>query len=263
MREKINRKFVNNVPDLLSLGKITKKVIKTLKLITDNININIVGIPKNSVIILLSIAVLYDGIAYASNVPKIQEAAMKQQTKKMKEAIQFATHAHQGAVRKGTGIPYIVHPIETMELVASMTDDEDVIVAAVLHDVVEDTACTLDEIQQHFGKRVASLVSLESEDKREGQNKTATWKIRKQEALEREKTAPREAKMIMLADKVSNMRSSLQDFRKEGDHIWAKFNMKDKKEQEWYYRSVADVLVELKDETIYQEYLEMLEEVFG
>ena len=180
----------------------------------------------------------------------------------VEEAISLAAEAHYGSWRKGNAIPYIAHPMETMLIVADMTKDEEVIAAAALHDVVEDTPVTLERIREQFGERVADLVGIESENKREGIPKVETWKIRKEENLLREFQAPREAKMIMLADKVSNMRATLADFRREGTAIWDKFNMKDEAQQAWYYKSVAKVLEDLSDLPVYEEYVQMLEEVF-
>ena len=177
-------------------------------------------------------------------------------------AIRYAADAHKGTYRKGSGLPYIVHPMEVMMLCRQMTDDSDVIAAAALHDVVEDTPLTIKDIEDDFGTRIAALVGLESENKREELPKEETWKIRKQENLERERTAPVEAKMIMLADKISNMRATVADYRLRGDDIWDKFNMKDPVEQEWYYRSVAEVLSELSGTPQYDEYLSLLDEVF-
>ena len=179
----------------------------------------------------------------------------------IERAVRFAANAHAGDIRKGTKLPYISHPVETMMLVARELNDNEVIAAAVLHDVVEDTPVTLQQIQRVFGERVAELVSMETENKREDQPKEATWKIRKQENLEREKDASMEAKLIMLADKVSNLRSTLRDMEQNGPDVWTKFNMSDPKEQEWYYRSVAEVLVELSDRPLYQEYLSLLKRI--
>ena len=90
------------------------------------------------------------------------------------KAIAFATKAHEGQYRKGTMRPYIVHPVEVSDIVASMTKDEDVISAAVLHDTVEDCKdVTVEILEKEFGSRVASIVAQESEDK------TKTWKERK------------------------------------------------------------------------------------
>ena len=148
-------------------------------------------------------------------------------------------------------------------LVASMTSDNEVIAAAALHDVVEDTPITIAQIEQDFGAAIASYVAHESENKREDRPKSETWKIRKQEQLEKTRHASRLVKCIMLADKLSNMRASLRDFKKDGRQIWNKFNMKDEREQYWYYHEVADVVKELEDTACYQEYISILQEVFG
>ena len=186
------------------------------------------------------------------------------ETKRLVEekAIRYAADAHKGTFRKGSGLPYIVHPMQVMMICKNLCDDPEVIAAAALHDVVEDTPRTLKDLEDVFGTRIAALVGMESENKREELPKGDTWKIRKQENLEREKNAPIEAKMIMLADKISNMRATVADFKNGGSNIWDKFNMKDPKEQEWYYRSVAQVLSELSDTPEYREYVSMLDVVF-
>ena len=84
-------------------------------------------------------------------------------------AIIFATKAHSGTTRKGTNVPYIVHPIEAAAIVSAMTDDEEVIAAAVLHDVLEDTEATREDLLARFGRRITNLVENESEDKRKNQ----------------------------------------------------------------------------------------------
>lgn len=104
-------------------------------------------------------------------------------------------------MRKGTKRPYIVHPIEVSEIVSEMTDDEEVICAAVLHDTIEDCrGITKDVLKLRFGNRVAQLVAQESEDK------SLSWKERKSATIARLKDAPREVQIIGLADKLSNMR---------------------------------------------------------
>lgn len=199
---------------------------------------------------------------YAGEFPEYLEEGNKEQAV-VERAIRYAAEAHHGSFRKGNHLPYIIHPMECMMLTAKMTDDVDVIAAAALHDVVEDTPRSLMDLEQEFGSRIAGLVAMESEDKRAGQDKGTTWKIRKQENLSREKNASIEAKMIMLADKVSNMRATYRDYQVSGSDIWAKFNMKDPAEQEWYYRSVAEVLSDLSEYELYSEYLRILDEVFA
>ena len=180
------------------------------------------------------------------------------------KAILFATKAHSGSFRKGTRTPYIVHPMEASVIVAAMTDDKNVLAAAVLHDVVEDTDCTIDDIEKEFGKGVTRLVSAESEDKRENLPSEATWKIRKQETLGHLKNkATKEEKMITLGDKLSNIRAIYRDYSEIGDELWNRFNQKDKSEHAWYYKSIAELLSDLSDTHAYKEYVELVNKVFG
>lgn len=82
------------------------------------------------------------------------------------QAARFALHAHEGQIRKTKPIPFILHPMEVAQIASTMTDDLDVLAAAVLHDVVEDTDCTADDILENFGERIAYLVAMETENKR-------------------------------------------------------------------------------------------------
>lgn len=88
-------------------------------------------------------------------------------------AAKFAEQAHKGAHRKGTRIPYIVHPLETALIASMLTNDEEILAAALLHDTIEDTDVTYEDLKQEFGTRVADLVAAESEDK------SKTWIERK------------------------------------------------------------------------------------
>ena len=101
----------------------------------------------------------------------------------IKRAAEFAAKAHEGVVRKGSHLPYIVHPIEVAMMVSVMTDDVEVIAAAYLHDVIEDANVTYEKLEEVFGRRVADLVQTESEDK------SRTWKERKQATIDRLKDA--------------------------------------------------------------------------
>lgn len=171
------------------------------------------------------------------------------------QAIIFATKAHSGATRKGTRVPYIVHPIEAAAIVSAMTDDEEVIAAAVLHDVLEDTDATWEELEEQFGRRIADLVSDESENKRKDLPAAETWKVRKQETVTfLETSASLDAKMLALADKLSNLRSIYRDVYIIGDKVWERFNQKDKKMHGWMYRAIAEALRELSDHPTWQEY---------
>ena len=178
-------------------------------------------------------------------------------------AIIFATKAHSGMVRKFSPAPYILHPLEAMTIAGTMTDDAEILAAAVLHDTVEDTPVTLQEIEENFGSRVAELVSSETEDKREDKPPYETWQIRKEESIaflrERGDIA---VKILWLSDKLSNMRSFYRSYLKRGDDIWNDFNQKDKNKQHWYYRTIADLMPELKEYPAWQEYNILIKRVF-
>ena len=99
------------------------------------------------------------------------------------EAIIFAAKAHDGMRRRKSDSPYVLHPLEAAVIVGTMTDDQHVIAAAVLHDVVEDAGIAMDEVEQRFGVRVRQLVESETENKREDLPPEETWRIRKEESL--------------------------------------------------------------------------------
>ena len=182
---------------------------------------------------------------------------------KIERAIRFAVSAHAGTKRKGKERPYILHPVEVMSIVAGMTEDEDVIAAAVLHDTVEDTSVTAAAIEREFGPRVRDLVMAESEDKMKELPAEASWKLRKQATIDHLRTLNRDAKLICLGDKLSNIREMNRDHAAIGDKIWERFNQKDKREHNWYYRSICDVLEEeFGDAPEIREYRALLKTVF-
>jgi len=183
--------------------------------------------------------------------------------KLLDQAIIFATNAHSGAFRKNSKLPYIVHPLETVAIVSSMTDDIEILAAAVLHDVIEDTPATKEQLFEKFGERVTSLVCAESEEKQNDKPREDTWKQRKQETLDALKTESDIAvKMIILGDKLSNVRSMYAEYGKIGDQLWERFNQKDKKEHAWYYNGIANAVRELSDFTAWREYTSLLDKIF-
>ena len=175
------------------------------------------------------------------------------------DAIEFATKAHEGQFRKGTRRPYIVHPIEVADIVSAMTNDEEVICAAVLHDTIEDCrGITKDVLKLRFGSRVADIVVQESEDK------SRTWEERKGATINRLKDAPVEVQMIGLADKLSNMRDIDRDYPGAGDALWSRFRMQSKEALAWYYKSIRDVLEKpFKGVPAYEEYCRLVDKNFG
>ena len=179
------------------------------------------------------------------------------------EAIAFAVKAHDGMRRKKSEVPYILHPMEAAVIVGTMTADQDVIAAAVLHDVAEDAGITIEEIEERFGKRVRKLVESETEDKRADLPPAATWRIRKEESLAVLKNTDDIAVlMVWLGDKLANMRAIYRDFKVEGEAMWQRFNQKDVAEQAWYYRSIVTLTERLSDTSAWIEYKTLTDLVF-
>ena len=180
------------------------------------------------------------------------------------EAIAFAVKAHDGMRRKKSDAPYILHPMEAAVIVGTMTDDQNLIAAAALHDVVEDAGITIEEIEEKFGLRVRELVASETEDKRADLPPSDTWRIRKEESLEVLKNTDDIAVLIVwLGDKLANMRSIYRDFKVEGTRMWQRFNQKDAGEQAWYYRSIVKLTERVSDTAAWIEYKTLTELVFG
>ena len=122
-------------------------------------------------------------------------------------AIIFAVKAHSGTERRGKGFPYIVHPMEAVEIVSTITPDQELLAAAALHDVVEDTDITVEQIKEEFGLRIAALVAAESDQTASAIPAEETWHARKLAALQRLRDAPLDVKIVTMGDKLSNMRS--------------------------------------------------------
>ena len=180
------------------------------------------------------------------------------------EAIVFAVKAHDGMRRKKSEAPYILHPMEAAVIVGTMSDDQNLIAAAALHDVVEDAGIRIEEVEEKFGKRVRELVGSETEDKRADLPPADTWRIRKEESLAVLKsTNDLGVLMVWLGDKLANMRAIYRDFKVEGNAMWQRFNQKDENEQAWYYRSIAKLTERLSETSAWLEYKTLTELVFG
>ena len=180
------------------------------------------------------------------------------------EAIAFAVKAHDGMRRKKNESPYILHPMEAAVIVGTMSNDQNLIAAAALHDVVEDAGISIEEIEEKFGKRVRELVESETEDKRADLPPSDTWRIRKEESLGVLKNTDDIAVlMVWLGDKLANMRSIYRDWKIEGDAMWHRFNQKDVNQQAWYYRSIIDLTERLSNTSAWLEYKTLTELVFG
>ena len=189
------------------------------------------------------------------------------ETDLLDRAIIFAVQAHHNTERRGKGFPYIVHPMEAVEIVASITSDQELLAAAALHDTIEDTDVTVEDIRREFGDRVAELVHSESDQINgelfNGENEEETWHDRKQAAIDRLAAASHDAKIVAMGDKLSNMRAIWRDYQVKGDELWKIFHVKDKASHEWHYRGLAASLSELSDTFAYKEFVTLINDVFG
>jgi (p)ppGpp synthase/HD superfamily hydrolase len=153
------------------------------------------------------------------------------------DAIEFAARAHREQFRKGTRIPYIIHPMGVAGILIEYGCAEELVVAGILHDTVEDTAITLADIRKAFGGKVADLVESASEP-----DKADTWENRKRHTIEYLKTAPPDLLILSCADKLDNIRSIRKDYESFGEAVWDRFR-RARESQRWYYRSLADVFM--------------------
>ena len=173
------------------------------------------------------------------------------------KAAQFAIEAHKGTERRGKGSPYIIHPMEAATIVANITNDPEMLAAAILHDTVEDTDVTIEQIEEQFGPRVARLVNTDTAMKGD------SWRARREVQIERFRQSDLDSQIVALGDKLSNLRAIALDYKVLGDTLWSRFHAPEgKKDIEWYYSSIADALVHLADTAPYQEFLSLLEETF-
>lgn len=186
-------------------------------------------------------------------------------------AAKYAIDAHANVYRKGKQIPYILHPMEAAMITSTMTENQEVLAAAVLHDVVEDTSVTVEDIRKEFGDRVARIVEHESillhdEDSLSPDDlekkKNCTWRSRKEQSIRRVEEGDMDSKMVAMGDKLSNLRAINRDYEKLGEKFWERFRTKDPKDHEWYYRSMGAALKDLADTAAYAEYMYLLHKTF-
>lgn len=180
------------------------------------------------------------------------------------KAMHFAIDAHANTERRGKGFPYSVHLMEAVEIAATITSDQEILAAAALHDTIEDTDVTLEQLRSEFGDRVAALVEAESDKFANGFSEQDSWMIRKKAAIVRLANAPYDAKIVAMGDKLSNMRAIARDFEKVGDDLWSIFHAPNgKTDIEWRYRCLADALFDLSGSRAYREFVVLLEKTFG
>ncbi|MBS3068038.1 bifunctional (p)ppGpp synthetase/guanosine-3',5'-bis(diphosphate) 3'-pyrophosphohydrolase [Candidatus Micrarchaeota archaeon] len=187
---------------------------------------------------------------------------------KITSAFELAYKAHKKQKRKGTNIPYIVHPMEVAIILMKNNASEELIAAGLLHDVVEDTDVELSEIERKFGKKIALLVRGATEPEKLTKKKInakKSWKQRKLHTIEFIRNANREMKMLSCGDKLSNIRSSLYEYDLIGDELWKRFNAS-KEQQMWYYYSMLKSFSSgssIVDLQMYKDFKKCVEQLFG
>ena len=160
-------------------------------------------------------------------------------SQRFEEAVIFSLHLHTDQKRKGSGIPYAAHLLAVTSLVIVDGGDEDLAIAAMLHDAVEDQGGleTLSKIRRIFGDRVAVIVDGCSDSY---SIPKIPWRQRKERYLEHLLTANSDVLRVSLADKLHNSRTILRDLRVHGEKTWARFNG-GKEGSLWYYRKLVDI----------------------
>lgn len=176
------------------------------------------------------------------------------------DAVEYAARAHRDHFRKGTRIPYIAHLISVAKILTEYDCTEEVIVAGLLHDTVEDTSITLEDIRRSFGEKVARLVEAASEP-----DKFDTWENRKRHTIEYLKTAPMDVLLLSCADKLDNIRSIKEDYERFGESVWKRFR-RAKDSQKWYYSALADIFVNRTEgepgATLFRQFYYEVQQVF-
>jgi (p)ppGpp synthase/HD superfamily hydrolase len=185
-------------------------------------------------------------------------------TDRFDRALIYATHVHGGQIRKGTSTPYIAHLLAVAATVLEYGGDEDIAIAALLHDSVEDQGgkARLEDVRNRFGQRVARIVEACSDslaDTGRGERK-AHWQERKEAYLAHLREADEDILRVSLADKVHNARAILRDLRKSdvGDKVWARFSQP-KDRTLWYYRSLANTFRKMLPGQLSNELHEIVE----
>ncbi|MCZ0702701.1 (p)ppGpp synthase/HD superfamily hydrolase [Natronobacillus azotifigens] len=158
-------------------------------------------------------------------------------TGNLMRAITYATNKHDGQKRKVDKTPYIAHPYRVAMLLKEYQCSEHVVIAGLLHDIVEDTDGTIGGITNLFGKEVRDLIEFVTE-----LDKKTDWEERKEHSIEKIKNAPMDAKLVTCADKIDNLQSMLDSEMIYGNSMWRSFE-RGKKDQQWYYQKMYESVV--------------------
>ncbi|WP_042349453.1 HD domain-containing protein [Bacillus massiliigorillae] len=168
----------------------------------------------------------------------------------------FATLKHGAQTRKNSKEPYVEHPKRVAQTLKEAGFRDEVIAAGLLHDVVEDTPVTIEDIKEKFGEDVAEIVASHTEDK------SLSWEERKKHTISVVKTAPLEVKALIVADKLDNLQSLKQQYEEMGEEVWKAFK-RGKEQQAWYNRSVAEAIHDESDvPAFFHQYEQLVADFF-
>jgi guanosine-3',5'-bis(diphosphate) 3'-pyrophosphohydrolase len=176
------------------------------------------------------------------------------------EALALAARAHRLAYRKGSENPYIIHPVHVALILERAGFCGDILIAGLLHDVVEDTNHTIEEIEQTFGAEVARLVAALTEQKTDANGKKCPWKLRKHERMAQVRAAGMDAVALAAADMLHNISTTMTDVRRSGASVWQRFEQPDL--LVWHYRQIATLVAEfLPNHALTQELEAAVEQI--
>ena len=175
----------------------------------------------------------------------------------IEKALQVASQAHDGQYRKQTKTPYITHPVAVGMILMKAGLPEELVAAGILHDTVEDTTLTLEEIKHWFGLKIGEIVAGCSEP-----DKSLVWEERKRHSIEYLKTASEDIRIVACADKLHNLHSIRHDFNQVGEEVWLRFS-RGKDKQEWYYRQIVESLGHQSEFLLLNDLRAEVNEIFG
>jgi len=178
------------------------------------------------------------------------------------EAIEFAVERHHGQWRKGTKVPYVLHPLNVGYLLLQHGCPEEVAVAGFLHDTLEDTVTTVEELRERFGERVAWLVQQVTEP-----DKSQPWEVRKRHTVEHlRRVQDEDVLLIACADKLDNLQMIREGMRTHGVEVWERFKAP-LPAQRWYYTTLMEIfqqrLTREPGATLAARTMEVARQVFG
>ncbi len=178
-------------------------------------------------------------------------------TARTERANALALRAHGAQTRKGDGeMPYIVHPMTVGLILSRYSDDEDTIIAGLLHDTLEDTSLSEAEITRAFGEKVLGIVKDVTESDLPG----LSWETRKTRYLRHLGTAPRASLLVASADKIANLISMIAAHASEGDALWQRFGAPPAQKLAFYRQAYETVRAAWSTCPMLQEFRNRLEE---